>query len=225
MLVTVSRFLFRQMSLDLDSPEVVNVVTAKVSCILGPVVVLIHVVTEGLDNGLAVNDNVGQRCRAAVSRVGRGQGPGGKVKGQELGSNGRHVPVRGHPGLDGPLLALGVDLEDGGSSLGDLRKVDVNGGSIRIDGEARFKVKGLPVLWEAIEKTSDWPRVVVLRRARDGQRGQGRDELVIQASGFAPVEGVSDVTKATAMKAVRINLPSVGPQPVRGGEGPINCRE
>jgi hypothetical protein len=59
MLVAISGLLFGQMCLDLDGPEVANVVMTKVTCILRSVVVLIHVVAESLDNGLAVNDNIG----------------------------------------------------------------------------------------------------------------------------------------------------------------------
>jgi hypothetical protein len=89
------------------------------------------------------------------------------------------------------LLALGVNLEDRGTRLGNLWQVDVHGRPIRVDGHSGFKMKGLPVLWEAIEEALNGPMMVVRRWARDGQWGQGSDELVVQAIGFAVVEDVS----------------------------------
>jgi hypothetical protein len=211
MFVAILGLLFGQVSLDLDGPEVVNVVMTKVPCILGSVVVLVHVVAECLDNGLAVDYNIGEGRGAAVARVRRSKGTGSEVKGQKLRGDGGDVPVSRDLGLDGPLSALGVDLEDSSPCLGNLREVDMHGRPIRVDGHPRLEMKGLPVLREAVKEALNGPCVIVLGRAGDGQRSQGGNEFVKKASGFALIEDMPDIQGATTMAAVGINFPTMSP--------------
>jgi hypothetical protein len=121
------------------------------------------------------------------------------------------MPIRGHLGLDGPLLALGVDLEDRGTRLGNFGQVDMYGRSIRVDRHTGFEGKGLPILRETVEKALDGSGLLVLGRARDGQRCKGSNELVIQPLVLAAVEDVTDVRDAATMSAMGVNFPSMSP--------------
>ena len=183
--ITFFGLLFGQVSLDFDSMETVDMGMFEVPRIFGPVVIGVPGIVEGLDHGLAVNDDIGPWCLHMGISIGRGKGTGREVEGEEFSRDSGHMPVSRDPSLDDTLFPLGINLEDSGPCLGDLWELHVHGRAIRVYGQTCFEMEGAPVLYKTIKVASDAARRVVRLRARDWQGRQGNQKRwLISCSSF-----------------------------------------